>query len=154
MRAAPGRPGQAPPWCGHRRTERIRAQAADSRGWYHIHASTRGVDCRRKAIRRAQLHPCAYAGPKSSGPMMCGQLRRLALVALFVVLLPVGAHADKRIALIIGNSAYQKAPKLQNPSRDAGAMGALFRVMAFDVVEAQHRWSASRGGRPRRKPVP
>jgi hypothetical protein len=70
--------------------------------------------------------------------MMCGQLRRLALVALFVVLMPVAAHADKRIALIIGNSAYQKAPKLQNPSRDAGAMGALFRVMAFDVVEAQH----------------
>jgi hypothetical protein len=66
------------------------------------------------------------------------QLCRLALFALLVLLLPAGAYADKRIALIIGNSAYQKAPKLTNPGHDAGAIGALFRVMAFDVVEAQH----------------
>jgi len=70
--------------------------------------------------------------------MVRGQLRWLAVVALLVLSLPTGAHADRRIALIIGNSAYQKAPKLQNPSHDAGAIGALFRVMAFDVVEAQH----------------
>src|SRR4029453_9910503 len=55
-----------------------------------------------------------------------------------VLLMPSGAHADKRVALVIGNSAYQKAPKLANPAHDAGAIGALFRVMAFDVVEAQH----------------
>jgi Caspase domain len=70
--------------------------------------------------------------------MMRGQLRRLAVVALLVLLMPSGAHADKRVALVIGNSAYQKAPKLANPAHDAGAIGALFRVMAFDVVEAQH----------------
>jgi hypothetical protein len=69
---------------------------------------------------------------------MRAKLHRLVLVALLILLLPTGAQADKRVALIIGNSAYQKAPRLTNPSRDAGAIGALFRVMAFDVVEAQH----------------
>src|SRR6476620_1756762 len=70
--------------------------------------------------------------------MMRGQLHWLVLVTLLVLLMPTGAQADKRVALIIGNSAYEKVPKLANPSHDAGAIGALFRVMAFDVVEAQH----------------
>ena len=31
------------------------------------------------------------------------------------VLQPVAAHADKRVALIVGNSAYQHTPALKNP---------------------------------------
>jgi uncharacterized caspase-like protein len=45
--------------------------------------------------------------------------------------------ADKRVALVVGNSAYQKAGQLPNPNHDAGAIGALFKVMAFDLVEAK-----------------
>jgi Caspase domain len=45
--------------------------------------------------------------------------------------------ADKRVALVVGNGAYQKAGQLPNPAHDAGAIGALFKVMAFDLVEAE-----------------
>jgi uncharacterized caspase-like protein len=45
------------------------------------------------------------------------------------------ALADKRVALVIGNSAYQNAPQLDNPSRDATAISDMLRNAKFDVVE-------------------
>ena len=57
-------------------------------------------------------------------------------VCLFLVMTSA-ALADKRVALVVGNSAYQKVGQLPNPAHDAGAIGALFKVMAFDVVEAK-----------------
>jgi hypothetical protein len=45
------------------------------------------------------------------------------------------ALADKRVALVIGNSAYQNVVKLPNPVRDAEGIAALFRGAGFDVVE-------------------
>jgi len=47
------------------------------------------------------------------------------------------AAAEKRVALVIGNSAYQNAPKLPNPTSDAAAIGEMFRSVKFDVVEAR-----------------
>jgi hypothetical protein len=47
------------------------------------------------------------------------------------------ALADKRVALVIGNSAYQNASKLANPVNDAKAMTDLFRKAGFEVVEAK-----------------
>jgi uncharacterized caspase-like protein len=44
------------------------------------------------------------------------------------------ALAEKRVALVIGMSEYQHAPRLPNPSRDAEAMTALFKKAGFDVV--------------------
>ncbi|HEY0848368.1 MAG TPA: caspase family protein [Bradyrhizobium sp.] len=44
------------------------------------------------------------------------------------------AFAEKRIALVIGVSAYQQVPQLPNPARDAEAMVALFKKAGFDVV--------------------
>ena len=44
------------------------------------------------------------------------------------------ALAEKRVALVIGISAYQQAPQLPNPARDAEAMTALFKKAGFDVV--------------------
>src|SRR5262249_4251952 len=38
--------------------------------------------------------------------------------------LPASAQSEKRVALVIGNSAYEKVGKLPNPRRDAEAMGA------------------------------
>jgi Caspase domain len=57
-------------------------------------------------------------------------------VCLFLVMTSA-TLADKRVALVVGNSAYQKVGRLPNPAHDAGAIGALFKVMAFDVVEAK-----------------
>ena len=65
-------------------------------------------------------------------------MRKTALVvAAFLSLLFASdaALADKRVALVIGNSTYQNAPQLDNPSRDAAAIGDLLRNAKFDVVE-------------------
>jgi Caspase domain len=49
----------------------------------------------------------------------------------------LAAQAEKRVALVIGNSAYQNAPRLPNPAKDASAMADLFRSAGFDVVSLQ-----------------
>src|SRR5262245_29049961 len=48
------------------------------------------------------------------------------------------ALAEKRVALVIGNSAYQHAPALPSPARDAKAMAAKFEQGGFSVVTAQY----------------
>ncbi len=45
------------------------------------------------------------------------------------------ALADKRIALVIGNSAYQNVPALPNPARDVAAMAKTFRGIGYEVTE-------------------
>jgi uncharacterized caspase-like protein len=55
-----------------------------------------------------------------------------------VPLLPAEALADKRVALVIGNSNYVNVRRLPNPENDATAVAALFRNAGFDVVEAHN----------------
>jgi len=62
---------------------------------------------------------------------------RAALVLLLTCLVASGAHAERRVALVIGNSAYSKVGKLPNAGRDAEAVEKLFRTAGFDVVEAK-----------------
>ena len=47
------------------------------------------------------------------------------------------ALAEKRVALVIGNSAYLHAPQLANPKNDAGDMGAKLSGLGFEVVTGQ-----------------
>jgi uncharacterized caspase-like protein len=47
------------------------------------------------------------------------------------------ALADKRIALVVGNSTYQTVPQLPNPSRDAGAVAKMLKDAGFDSVDVQ-----------------
>jgi uncharacterized caspase-like protein len=54
-----------------------------------------------------------------------------------------GAFADKRVALVIGNSAYQNVPRLANPASDATAMATTFRNANFDIVESRADLSAT-----------
>jgi Caspase domain len=44
------------------------------------------------------------------------------------------ASADKRIALVIGNSAYQKVSPLDNPRNDAQLMAETLRGVGFTLV--------------------
>ena len=46
-----------------------------------------------------------------------------------------GAHADKRVAFVVGNGAYKNAPQLPNPPMDAKLMASTLRNVGFDVVE-------------------
>jgi uncharacterized caspase-like protein/tetratricopeptide (TPR) repeat protein len=61
------------------------------------------------------------------------------LVTLSLIVLSVSfpALAEKRVALVIGNGAYVKAPELPNPRNDAVAMADLLRRAGFDVVDAK-----------------
>ena len=49
----------------------------------------------------------------------------------------VPRSAERRVALVIGNSAYQHVSQLTNPGRDATAIAATLRSIGFDVVEAK-----------------
>src|SRR6516165_2676446 len=44
------------------------------------------------------------------------------------------AFAERRVALIIGNSAYQKAPVLTNPERDARGIADMFQKAGYERV--------------------
>jgi hypothetical protein len=57
---------------------------------------------------------------------------------LSMVLAPDAAWAaDRRVALIVGNSTYQTVPQLPNPSRDASAVAKMFKDAGFDSVDVQ-----------------
>ena len=45
------------------------------------------------------------------------------------------AHADRRVAFVVGNGAYKNVAQLPNPPIDAKAMAAVLRNVGFDVVE-------------------
>jgi len=50
-------------------------------------------------------------------------------------LVPVSARAEKRIALVIGNGAYQNTSVLPSPKNDAADMAAALGRLGFDVVD-------------------
>jgi hypothetical protein len=47
------------------------------------------------------------------------------------------AQAERRVALVIGNSAYKNATSLPNTINDANAVAALFRSVGFEVVASR-----------------
>jgi hypothetical protein len=54
------------------------------------------------------------------------------LVLLLVLAAP--AHAEKRVALVIGNGAYQASSRLGNPVNDAADMAAVLARVGFEVL--------------------
>ncbi|TIR27649.1 MAG: peptidase C14 caspase catalytic subunit p20 [Mesorhizobium sp.] len=66
-------------------------------------------------------------------------LQRYALIAALIVvgLTTVQAQADRRVALVIGNSQYREIPALKNPDKDAEDVSNTFRQAGFDVFVAK-----------------
>jgi uncharacterized caspase-like protein len=61
----------------------------------------------------------------------------LGKILLFIAAVAIGAIpalAEKRVALVIGNSAYQFAPQLKNPRNDAEDMASALSRLGFEVV--------------------
>jgi hypothetical protein len=56
------------------------------------------------------------------------------------------AHAEKRVALVIGNSAYQTVPKLPNPDNDARLMSDTLLSLGFFVVGGGARLDLDKDG--------
>src|SRR6202047_973962 len=65
-------------------------------------------------------------------PGFCGFLLA---VALLLSCQP--AHAEKRVALVVGNSAYKNAPPLPNPVNDGAMIAATLKNAGFDVVDSR-----------------
>jgi uncharacterized caspase-like protein len=71
------------------------------------------------------------------------RLIQAALVALWATAIPLAAvpssaavqSTDKRVALVIGNGAYQSAVRLDNAVFDAKAVADSFRKLGFQVVD-------------------
>ncbi|TPL47525.1 hypothetical protein FJ957_16280 [Mesorhizobium sp. B2-4-6] len=60
------------------------------------------------------------------------------LATLFLIgLTTFEAHADRRVALVIGNSEYREIPALKNPDKDADDVSDTFRLAGFEVFAAK-----------------
>jgi len=58
------------------------------------------------------------------------------LLFFIFVLLSISAYSqEKRLALVIGNSAYEYGGILKNPVNDAYAMKQVLSDIGFDVLE-------------------
>ncbi len=61
--------------------------------------------------------------------------RSIILAAAILATTGLSAYADKRVALVIGNSAYKNVNRLKNPANDAAAVVAMFKTAGFDSVD-------------------
>jgi hypothetical protein len=65
------------------------------------------------------------------------QLRRLALIIAATLSVAFGgadASAERRVALVIGNTAYLNIPRLANPGNDARLIAETLRTLGFTLV--------------------
>jgi hypothetical protein len=62
----------------------------------------------------------------------------LSLVASLLALAQP-AHAEKRVALVIGNNDYKNVPKLQKAVNDARTMGDTLKQLGFSVMVAENQ---------------
>jgi len=56
------------------------------------------------------------------------------IITLFTLLASAPAHAEKRVALVVGNSVYVNVPQLVNPANDAKLMADTLRSLSFTLV--------------------
>jgi len=64
-----------------------------------------------------------------------GLILGLGVIAALAGLAALPASADgKRVALVIGNSAYRNVPELPNPANDAGDIAAALKRLGFAVT--------------------
>jgi uncharacterized protein len=61
-------------------------------------------------------------------------MRLLALILLLVISAASTAHAERRVALVIGNAAYKNAATLQNPRNDAYDVSEALKRLGFETI--------------------
>jgi len=66
------------------------------------------------------------------------KLRQFFLAAALLLLVCQPACAEKRVALVLGNSAYQNVARLPNPVNDGTVIAATLKNAGFDVVDSRH----------------
>ena len=67
--------------------------------------------------------------------------RFLAATGVVAALLALAApaHAEKRVALVVGNNDYKNVPKLQKAVNDARTMGDTLKQLGFTVMVAENQ---------------
>jgi uncharacterized caspase-like protein len=76
-----------------------------------------------------------------------GIVSRLMIAALLMCAgESTAAHAEKRVALVIGNSAYSAVPALPNPTADARLMSDTLLSLGFEVVGGGARLDLDKAG--------
>jgi hypothetical protein len=68
-------------------------------------------------------------------------MRLVAAIACAVVLICLGVvpgFAERRVALVIGNGAYQHADKLANPVTDARRLRDTLMKLGFEIVYGEN----------------
>jgi uncharacterized caspase-like protein len=65
------------------------------------------------------------------------KLYRWVLAAAAFLLVSGPALAEKRVALVLGNSAYQNVAPLTNPGNDSARIAATLKDAGFDVVDSR-----------------
>src|ERR1700755_1458559 len=59
-------------------------------------------------------------------------------LAAALLLMCQPAWAAKRVALVIGNSAYQNVAMLPNPTNAGATLTAMLKDAGFDIVDPRH----------------
>ena len=67
-------------------------------------------------------------------PDHCISRLSFAAALLGALIITAPASAQKRVALVIGNSAYQNATALANPASDASDIGAALKDAGFEII--------------------
>jgi uncharacterized caspase-like protein len=67
--------------------------------------------------------------------MVIRYLRLAVLAAVALLVAPSLAYANKRVALVIGNSAYKHTARLANPKNDASDIAATLKKHGFEVIK-------------------
>src|SRR3954452_9922748 len=74
-----------------------------------------------------------HLGMRRAGAVMMRTGLALA-VALLALVFASPAQAEKRIALVVGNSAYQNITRLDNPRADAMLMAETLGALGFALI--------------------
>ena len=61
------------------------------------------------------------------------------ILATALLVLAAPAHAEKRVALVVGNNDYKNVPKLQKAVNDARTMGDTLKQLGFTVMVAENQ---------------
>ena len=87
-----------------------------------------------ESVRPAtQLDRVFSVGP-AAGKRRSGTKRLFGALLLAIVAAPVPALAESRVALVIGEGAYEAVPELANPPNDAADVAAALKALGFKVT--------------------
>jgi hypothetical protein len=75
---------------------------------------------------------------------MLGMVRVAIALMILMLLMPPAAHAEKRVALLIGNESYStEIGRLSNPHNDVTLLEGVLKGLGFEVTTARDAGLAS-----------